>query len=293
MNPRLHVVDGTFELFRAHYSKRPSFTAPDGRQLKATIGLLQSMIALLHDPSERLTHVAVAFDNPIRSFRNELFAGYKSDAGIDPELYAQFDAAEEALAALGFVVWSMKRYEAYDALATATARFAGEVETVRILSVDKDLGQCLTAPNARLVDRIRKVEYDAEGIRVKLGVAPALIPDYLALVGDSADGIPGLPGFGAKSAAALLNHFGPLDDVPRDVVWELPLRGAEKLRRTFVEHFDAAQLYRRLATLVRDVPLPQRELSELAFDGVPRSRFIAWAEARGASFLGERVERWR
>lgn len=289
---RLHVVDGTFELFRAHYSKRPSFTSRTGQVLKATVGLVESLIGLLQDPNEQVTHLAVAFDNPIRSFRNELFDGYKTDAGIDPELYAQFDPVEEAVSALGMTVWSMDRYEADDALATAAARFGDEVDEVRIMSVDKDLGQCLDRPNVRLVDRIRKLTYDAPAIEAKLGVPPARIPDYLALVGDSADGIPGLRGFGAKGAAALLNHYGSLEEIPRDAQWQLSLRGAERLRETFVAEYEAALLYRRLATLVRDVPLPQRSLAELAVSGVARESFEPWAEAVGAPFLLGRVSRW-
>src|SRR5512140_251561 len=157
---RLHVVDGTYELFRAHYSGRPEHRAPAGWEAKATVGLALSLLALLHDEAEAVTHVAVAFDNPIRSFRNDLFPGYKSDEGVPPELRAQFDAAEDAVRALGVTVWSMVEHEADDALATAARRFRGLVEQVRILTPDKDLGQVLSGREVVMVDRMRKKEID-------------------------------------------------------------------------------------------------------------------------------------
>ena len=193
---RLHLVDGTFELFRAHFSKRPGHRAPDGAEVKATLGLAASLLALLHDPVEAPTHLAVAFDNPIRSFRNDLFAGYKTEEGVPPELLAQLDLAEDAARAVGAVVWSMDRYEADDALATAAARFRGEVEQVRILSPDKDLGQCLEGDRVVLVDRVRGKVIDEAALLARRGIRPESVPDLLALVGDDADGIPGLPGFG-------------------------------------------------------------------------------------------------
>src|SRR5271154_5634149 len=157
---RLHVVDGTYELFRAHFSKRPDHVAPDGTPAKATVGLVYSMLQLLSDPSEKVTHLAVAFDNPIRSFRNDLFAGYKTEAGVPEELLAQFDLAEAAVRAIGVVVWSMDRWEADDALATAAARWRDDVEQVRIMTPDKDLGQCLVGQRVVLVDRLRDAVID-------------------------------------------------------------------------------------------------------------------------------------
>src|SRR6476659_8887858 len=161
---RLHLVDGTYELFRAHFSKRPDHATPDGTNGKATLGLVSSLLQLVADPKERVTHLAVAFDNPIRSFRNQLFAGYKTEEGVEPELLAQFDGAEAAVRALGITVWSMDRWEADDALATAAARFSSEVEQVRILTPDKDLGQCVVGTRVVQVDRMRDKLYDEETI---------------------------------------------------------------------------------------------------------------------------------
>ncbi|MEI6225649.1 MAG: 5'-3' exonuclease H3TH domain-containing protein [Deltaproteobacteria bacterium] len=253
---RLHLVDGTFELFRAHFSKRPARLSPDGRDVKATHGLVQSMGALLRDPAEAVTHVAVAFDNPIRSFRNDLFAGYKTEEGVPPGLLAQFDGAEEAVRALGMTVWSMRDFEADDALATAATRFQDQVEQVRILTPDKDLGQCISGRRVVQVDRIRGVEIDEEALRVRRGVGPGSIPDLLALVGDAADGIPGLPGFGERTAAALLARHVHLESIPSDgASWPAGIRGATRLAATLSSEREAVLLYRRLATLVRDVPI--------------------------------------
>jgi 5'-3' exonuclease len=255
---RLHLVDGTFELFRAHFSKRPARLSPDGRDVKATLGLAESLRALLHDPREAVTHVAVAFDNPIRSFRNDLFAGYKTEEGVPPELLAQLDAAEEAVRALGVTVWSMREFEADDALATAATRFRDQVEQVRILTPDKDLGQCLSGRRVVQVDRIRGREIDEEALRARRGIGPESIPDFLALVGDTADGIPGLPGFGEKTAAALLARHVHLEAVPDDpALWPAGIRGAAQKAGALASGRHAALLYRQLATLVRDVPLPE------------------------------------
>lgn len=289
---RLHLVDGTFELFRAHYSKRPDHTRPDGKPFKATAGLVSSLLALLQDPTEQVTHLAVAFDNPIRSFRNDLFDGYKTDAGMDPDLRAQFDDAEAAVRALGVTVWSMDRWEADDALATAAWRWHGETE-VRILTPDKDLGQCLAWPNVVQVDRIRERVIDADTVRAARGVEPASIPDLLALIGDTADGIPGLPGWGEKSAAAVLARWGTLDAIPADpAAWDAKVRGAEKLSATLNERRADALLYRTLATLVRDVPLPEA-LEDLRWTGALRAAWTAWCAASGLPRLLERPARLR
>lgn len=289
---RLHLVDGTYELYRAHFSPRPGATAPDGRDVKATVGLVSSMLALLHDASESVTHVALAFDNPIRSFRNDLFAGYKSDEGVPPELHAQFDLAEEAMRALGLTVWSMKDFEADDALATASARWAGKVEQVRLLTPDKDLGQCVRGGKVVQVDRKQQKELDEDAVRAKLGVAPASVPDMLALVGDDADGIPGLPGFGEKGASALLNAYGHLEAIPADAsAWSVRPRGADKLAATLREHREDALLYRKLATLVTDAPI-SKSLEDLAWAGVPRARFLSLCDSLGLTTLKTRPKRW-
>ncbi|MDC0711481.1 5'-3' exonuclease H3TH domain-containing protein [Stigmatella sp. ncwal1] len=289
---RLHLVDGTYELYRAHFSPRPGHTAPDGRDVKATVGLMSSLLALLHDKDEAVTHLAVAFDNPIRSFRNALFAGYKSDEGVPPELHAQFDLAEEAVRALGVTAWSMKDHEADDAMATAAARWAKQVEQVRLLTPDKDLGQCVRGRHVVQVDRRQEKELDEEAVRAKLGVAPASVPDLLALVGDEADGIPGLPGFGEKGASALLTAYGHLEAIPAEAAdWKVRPRGAERLAATLREHREEALLYRRLATLVTDAPLKE-SLAALAWKGVPRATFEALCDGLGVTTLKSRPKRW-
>ncbi len=279
---RLHLVDGTYELFRAHFSKRPEHRDASGHDAKATVGVVWSMLALLSDPEERATHVAAAFDNPIRSFRNELFPGYKTDEGVPAELLGQFDAVEDAMRALGVVVWSMKEWEADDALATGAARWCGEVEQVRILTPDKDLGQCLSGERVVQVDRMRKRELTEATLLSDRGIRPASVPDYLALVGDTADGIPGIPGFGKKTAGVLLHEYGHLESIPaRAADWKPTVRGAEGLATTLRESREQALLYRRLATLVRTVPLHE-SLDDLRWRGVPRGAFDAWCARTGA-----------
>ncbi len=288
---RLHLVDGTYELFRAYFSKRPSFRAPDGRDLKGTVGVVASLIALVHDAAESVTHIGVAFDNPIRSFRNDLFAGYKTEAGVPEELLAQFDPVEEGVAALGLTVWSMRDYEADDALASGAARFSGEVEQVRILTPDKDLGQCL-GPNVVQVDRMRSRVIDEAELLKSKGVRPASIPDFLALTGDSADGIPGIPGWGAVSAATVLAVYSHIENIPSDVrAWTVKPRGAERLSAALEAQRADALLYRKLATLVSDLPIA-KTLDDVAFRGVPREKFLAWCERVGAKDLPGRITRW-
>ena len=206
---RLHLIDGTFELYRNHFAPRPGHIGPKGEDLKATYGLAMSLLQLVHDASENVTHVAIAFDNPIRSFRNDLFPPYKSDEGVPPELRAQFDIAELAAAACGVRVWSMRQFEADDAIGSAALRYR-EADEVRILSPDKDFGQCLDGERVVLVDRIRRKETREAGYVADKGFKPKSLPDFLALTGDTADGIPGVPGFGEKTASALLGAFGHL-----------------------------------------------------------------------------------
>ncbi len=292
-NVRVHLIDGTYELCRAHFSKRPPRTDPDGRDIKATVGLTESLLALLHDEAEAVTHVAVAFDNPIRSFRNDLFPGYKDDGSLPPEVVAQFDLAEDAARALGLRVWSMDEYEADDAIATGAARWAEQVDQVRLMSPDKDFGQCLRGQRVVQVDRRRQKVLDEEGLRRQRGFGPESIADFLALVGDDADGLPGLPGFGEKTAAALLARWRHLDAVPPEPVhWQVAVRGVERLAATLTARRDDALLYRRLATLVRDVPLAE-ELEDLSWGGVPRAAFSAWCGKLGIGWLAERPSRWR
>ncbi len=278
---KLHLVDGTYELFRAHYSKRPE------RRWKATVGLIDSLLSLTTEPAEEMTHVAVAFDNPIRSFRNDLFAGYKTEEGMDPELRSQFDEAEVATRALGMVVWSMNEFEADDALATAAARFAPQVDQVRIMTPDKDLGQCIVGRHVVQVDRMRQNEIDEAALVARRGIPPQAIPDWLALVGDDADGVPGLPGFGEKGAAAVLRAFGNLDAIPDDVARWPAVRGAERLAATLTERRRDALLYRTLTRLRTDVPLAET-LDDLRWRG-PSNQFAAWCERAEAPHLLRRV----
>lgn len=268
---KLHLVDGTYELFRAFYGP-PRKTSPKGVEVGAAHGFLRSMATLLRDPE--VTHVAAAFDTQIESFRNELFPGYKTGEGMEPDLWAQFPIAERAAAALGIAVWSMIEFEADDALATAAHRFAPEVDEVILCSPDKDLYQCVRDPVVRTWDRMRDRVYDEAAVRDKLGVPPQTVPDYLALVGDSADGIPGLPRWGAKSSAILLGHYGSLEQIPADEhEWTPKIRGAKGLAQTLRQQRADALLYKQLATLRLDVPL-RESLAELRWRG-PRSAELA------------------
>ncbi len=285
---RLHLVDGTYELYRAHFSPRPGHVH-GGRDLKATVRLADAMLSLLGDRDEAVTHLAIAFDNPIRSVRNDWYPPYKSDEGVPPELRAQFDAAEEAARALGIVVWSMDRYEADDALATAAARWRDAVEQVRILTPDKDLGQCITGRRVVLVDRMRRRVIDEAELMARRGIRPAHVPDWLALVGDAADGFPGIAGIGEKTAAVLLRAFGRLEAIPSDPgAWPAEIRGRERLAATLAAGMQDALLYRKLATLIDDVPLAE-SLEDLRWRGVSHGAFEPWCESVGAGRLRERL----
>jgi 5'-3' exonuclease len=289
---RLHLVDGTFELFRAHFSQRPGQRDASGRDVKATVGLAASLLQLLEDREEAVSHIAVAFDNPVESFRNDLFDGYKTGEGMPEELAAQFDAAERATAALGATVWSMDRYEADDALASGAARFRDEVEQVRLMTPDKDLGQSIRGTRVVQIDRMRKKLTDEQKLRDLRGVGPASIPDWLGLMGDPADGIPGIPGFGAKSAAAVLAHYERIENIPGDAAdWEVAVRGAQRLAANLAERREEALLYKRLATLAEDAPISRR-LAELEWKGVPRGAFEDFCVEMNADRLRTRPRRW-
>ena len=254
----IHLLDATYELFRAHFG-RPPHAAADGSAAGATLGLVESVLSLLRE--DGVTHVGCASDHVIRSWRNDRFAGYKTDAGMPRELLAQFGPAEDALRAIGVVVWPMVEFEADDALGAAAARWADhpDVERVVILTPDKDMAQCVRA-DGRVVtyDRRNRRFMDHDGVIEKFGVPPASIPDYLALVGDSADGYPGLPGWGSRSAAAVLSRYPHIEDIPASVSgWDVSLRGAASLALTLRERRDEAFLYRELATLRLDAPIPQ------------------------------------
>jgi 5'-3' exonuclease len=250
------------------------------------------MLALLHDPAEAVTHLALAFDNPIRSFRNQLFPDYKSDEGVPPALRAQFDAVEEAVRSLGVVVWSMREYEADDALASAARQYGDAVEQVRILTPDKDLAQCLRGDRVVQVDRRQKKLTDETSFRGIRGFGPRSVPDYLALVGDTADGIPGLPGFGETSTSMLLGAYPHLEEIPLyPYQWTVKPRGALQLAATLAERREDALLYRRLATLVDAIPLVET-LDDLRFRGVPRQTFERWCDSVGVTTMKTAPQRW-
>ena len=263
---KVHLVDGTYELFRSHFGA-PRRKAPDGSEVGATVGLLRSLFALISTPG--VTHVACAFDHVIESFRNDLFPGYKTGEGVDADLLTQFPLAERAVAALGMVVWPMVEFEADDALATGAARFGGQpgVEQVVICSPDKDLAQAVCGVRVVCWDRRRGIVLDDDGVVQKFGVRPHSIPDWLALVGDAADGYPGIPAWGARSAAAVLARVGHLESIPADPRrLGLPLARASRLLESLATHREEALLYRRLATLRVDVPL-EEELADLEWRG--------------------------
>ena len=234
-----------------------------------------------------------AFDNPIPSFRNDLFPPYKSDEGVPPELRSQFDAAEDAVRAIGVAVWSMREYEADDGLASGARHFRDQVEQVRILTPDKDLGQCLLGERVVQVDRRQKKVVSEAVFRAERGFAPASMPDFLALTGDTADGIPGLTGFGKKSASLLLGVYEKLERIPANPSeWKVKPRGAIQLAATLVERRDDAFFYRQLATLIDTVPL-EASLDDLRFQGVPRTRFERWCDDLGVDRLKTMPKRWQ
>lgn len=284
---QVHLVDGTYELFRMFYGAPPSQDAA-GVEVGAARGLLRSLAAMLR--REGVSHVAVAFDHVIESFRNDLFEGYKTGEGIDPALWAQFPLAEEVTRALGVVTWPMIPFEADDALATGAARYAADprVERVLICSPDKDLAQCVVGERVVQLDRRKDVVTDEEGVRTKFGISPASIPDYLALVGDSADGIPGVPKWGAKSAAAVLAHYETLEAIPDDgAAWAVKVRGASALAANLRTRRADAALYKTLATLRRDVPL-EESLDALRWRG-PTDALEPLARRLGATEVLDRL----
>lgn len=286
---KLHLLDGTYELFRSYFGAPPR-KAPNGGEIGAVHGVMASTLNLLQE--DGVTHLGAAFDSEIRSFRNDLYDGYKTEVGVPAELLAQFPIIEEGMEAIGVVVWRMEEYEADDALATAAARFAGTVEQVVIMSPDKDMSQCIVGSDVVGFDRRRSVFIDEDGVKEKFGVAPASIPDYLGLVGDTADGFPGLRGWGAKSASMVLSRYGHIEEIPLESgLWDVTVRGAERLVETLRSHISDALLFRYLATLRRDVPL-QESLDDLEWKGVPRDRFIEFCDRLGFGSLRDKPERW-
>jgi 5'-3' exonuclease len=285
---QVHLIDGTFELFRAHFAVPPSRTAA-GVEVGAARGLLRGFAAWL--ASGEVTHAACAFDHVIESFRNELFDGYKTGDGIEPALYSQFGLAERVTRALGIVTWPMIEFEADDAIATAAQRFAAHPDVTRVViaSPDKDLAQCVVDEKVVCWDRLRNNWLDAAGVVAKFGVSPESIPDYLALVGDSADGIPGVPRWGAKSAGSVLAEYVHLENIPASASeWRVKVRGAEALSQNLEAMREQSLLYRRLATLRRDVPLVE-ELDALCWRGAPEAELAALCEELGEPNVLERL----
>jgi 5'-3' exonuclease len=288
---QVHLVDGTYELFRQFFGQ-PSRQAEDGAEIGATRGVLLSVMSMLADGA---THVGVATDHVIESFRNDLWPGYKTGAGVDPLLLGQFVLVEDALMALGITVWPMVDLEADDGLASAAAMAAAdpEVDQVVICTPDKDLAQCVVDRRVVQLDRRANTTIDAEGVVAKFGVPPASIPDWLALVGDSADGFPGLPGWGKRSASTVLFHYGHLAAIPdRAADWDPGLRrsvrGAESLARTLAEGRPAAELFLDLATL-RIEPGRVGDVAGLRWAG-PTGAFEEVADYLGDHRLVERAE---
>lgn len=287
----VHLIDGTYELFRHHFGA-PSYQNEDGLEVGAVRGVVFSVLGMFRDGA---THMAVATDQVIESFRNEMWPGYKTGEGIEPELHAQFPVLEEALAALGVTVWPMVEHEADDGLASGAAMAAADerVVEVRICTPDKDLAQCVDAGRGGKtvqVDRRRGLRWEADGIREKFGVEPESIPDYLALVGDSADGFPGLRGWGAKSTATVLAHYVHLEDIPDEPwKWAVKVRGRDRLAATLREERESAELFRELATLVRDAPV-SGSVDELRWRG-PRPELEAVAGRLAAPGLVQQAER--
>jgi len=286
---QVHLVDGTYELFRYFLSPAAAFDRSTPVELRAVRGVVGSILGMLEGG---VTHVGVATDHVIESFRNPLWPGYKTGEGIDPALYAQFEPLEDALRALGVVVWAMVEFEADDALGTAASLAAADarVDQVVVCSPDKDLAQCVRGERVVQLDRRTREIRDESGVQKKFGVPPTSIPDWLALVGDSADGYPGLPGWGPRSAATVLARYRHLEHIPRRAAeWDVPVRGAERLATTLAEQTERAFLFRELATLRADAPLGT-DVDALRWTG-PRTEFEAWAARLAAPSLLERAAR--
>ncbi len=288
----LYLIDGTYELFRANFGAPPR-TAPDGSPVGAVAGLMQSLLMLLRE--EEPDFIACAFDHVVESFRNDLFAGYKTGEDVPPDLFAQFELAEEASRALGIVTWPMVEFEADDAIATAVNRWKDDsaISRLVICSVDKDLMNLVDESRVTLWDRRRGITYSEQDVVERFGVPPASIPDYLALVGDSADGIPGIPRWGAKGTAAALSEYGSLDSIPDSYDdWTVAVRGGKTLARNLAENREAAALYRTLATLRTDAPISE-SLDDLRWRGVRKTEYLALCDRLGLERLKDAPHRWQ
>ena len=289
---KLYLIDGTYELFRAHFGA-PSRDAPDGRPIGAVVGLIQSLLLLLRE--ERPDFIACAFDHVVESFRNDLFDGYKTGEGVPEDLFAQFALAESATRALGLTVWPMVEFEADDAIASATAKWKDDLrlEKIVICSVDKDLMNLVEGSRVVVWDRRRKLTYAESEVVERFGVPPSSIPDYLALVGDSADGIPGVPRWGAKNTATVLSEYPRIEDIPDSYDdWTITVRGGKSLAQNLADRREAAALYKTLATLRADAPISE-SLGCLAWRGTPKSEYLALCEGLGLERLRDLPRSWR
>lgn len=288
---KIHLVDGTYELFRAHFGAPPKKTS-NGMEVGATLGLVRSMMLLLSDPE--VTHVAVAFDHVIESFRNKMYMGYKSSEGVDPVILNQFPVAEKLVSALGMVIWPQVKFEADDAIATAVTKFkkVKSVEQIVICSVDKDLTQMVDGDRVICWDRRREITLNAKGVTEKFGVGPESIPDYLALVGDAADGFPGIKGWGASSTAVVLSRFKHIESIPKDPSQlGLGLGRATTLVENLQQNYQDALLFRELSTLRTDVPLKEN-LTDLKWQGAyPRLKKLC--HELSDERIPERITKWR
>jgi 5'-3' exonuclease len=282
----VHLIDGTYELFR-HFFAVPSSTDAKGQEIGATRGVLASVLSMIEQGA---THIGVASDHVVESFRNELYTGYKTSEGVPPELLSQFPILEEALQAMGVLVWPMVYFEADDALASAALNAAQDerVSQVIICTPDKDLAQCVVGTRVVQCDRRREIVRDEAGIVAKFGVRPQSIPDYLAVVGDSADGYPGLPGWGTKAAALTFSHYFHLEDIPKDWhEWHPSIRKARTLSESLFSSWDDALLFRTLATLRLDVPVYE-SIEDLRWTG-PRSDFEEYCRRMNSPALFSRA----
>jgi 5'-3' exonuclease len=288
---KVHLVDGTYELFRSYFAL-PPIQAPDGREVGAVRGIVQSLLYLLRE--DQVTHIGCAFDHVVESFRNDMFDGYKTGEGTPEDLLTQFELAERAVESLGIQIWPMTEFEADDALATAAEYCIGlsEVEQVVICSPDKDLAQMVRGESVVCYDRRRETIMGESGVIEKFGVAPASIPDLLALMGDAADGIPGIPKWGAKTSAQILAHYSHIEDIPQDSAdWAVKVRGAASAAESLNSHTSEAKLYKDLTTLRTNVPLDASPAA-LEWKGVNRTSFLALCDDLGFGRLASLPHKW-
>ena len=288
---KIHLVDGTYELFRAYYGV-PSVLSPDGTEVGAVRGLVQTLLSLLRQ--DAVTHVGCAFDSVVESFRNKMFSGYKTSDGMPEDIKNQFALAERAARALGVVVWPMEEFEADDAIASAVHQWRdmSDVEQIIICSPDKDLAQMVIGTRVVLLDRRRRITIDEEGVKDKFGVLPDSIPDYLALVGDAADGIPGIPKWGAKTASTVLKRYTHIETIPEShLLWDVEVRGAKTVAENLVIHKTDAFLYRELATLCVEVPILE-SIDDLKWVGANRSEYGELCKDMGFDGLASSPNQW-